>query len=383
MKSLSLLFVVALTSVAFAQEDLRNELNDEISVLYPKTTLKKKPGVKRIAQRQDVGGLEEESRGVIINNNLNAPVKEEPSTTVEAAPVEASKGLEVRKAREQVERGTEDTIVQQLEKDRLEAERERSKRAAEAFEPKQKEVVAPAPPIAVQEVAPPPPVVYVAPTQTVKTEVDKSQSLDQVDGKTQMYIGALGGFGSYATASNVQGKMAAGILLGVEFPENFILEGNVVFSQYDINNVPACTQTDVAGNCIGLITPINQRMTQTNVGVTGKYAFLKGRIRPMVGGILTYTKRSFENRNNSYYQNAYNYSSTRQSYPDSWAIDGGVSIGVDVALSPKFAIGADFKYLTNLTYDREDNPTTRSYGNSQPVEELSYYIFSAAATFRF
>jgi hypothetical protein len=177
--------------------------------------------------------------------------------------------------------------------------------------------------------------------------------------------------------------MAGGILLGVEFPENFILEGSVIFSQYDINNVPACSQTDYAGNCIGVIIPINQRMTQTNVGLGAKYAFLKGRVRPMVGGLLSYTKRSFENRNTTSYTNGYNYTGARQSYPDSWGIDGGVSLGVDVSLSPKFAIGADFKYLTNLTYDREDNPQTRSYGNSQPVEELSYYIFSAAATFRF
>jgi hypothetical protein len=146
--------------------------------------------------------------------------------------------------------------------------------------------------------------------------------------------------------------------------------------------VPACSQFDFYGNCIGYLALVNQRMTDTTISLGGKYAFLHGRVRPTVGALFAYSKRSFENINN--YSYVYNgYYQNRQQYPDSWAVDGGLSLGADVKLSERFHIGADFRYFMNLTYDRADNPQTRYYGNSTPIEELSYYIFSLSATLRF
>src|SRR5688572_10666777 len=112
MKSFSIILVVALGAFAFALDEIRSELNNEIKVLYPRTTLKKRADVKRLASRPDVD-LEENSRSVIINNNVSPDrVREDSSTVVEASPVDPSKGAEARKSRELVEKGTEDTIVQ-------------------------------------------------------------------------------------------------------------------------------------------------------------------------------------------------------------------------------------------------------------------------------
>jgi len=388
MKNLSILLILAVSFAAWAQEDLRNELNNEISVLYPETTLKKKAHNKKMASRQDLS-LEDETRSVIINNNVSAPnsdrVTEQPSTVVEASPVEVSKGAESRKLREQMERGTEDVIVQQLEKDRIDAEKERVKKAQDIFnkeQPKQ-EVAAPVapvyvPPVAVQEVAP---TVSVAPTQTVESVIPATQTAE--DERMSYYVGGLAGFGDYSTANNVDGKFGLGAVMGLEFSSKFIIETGFIWSQYDINNVFSCYQFDYWGNCMsGSFVPMTQRMDQYNINLAGKYAFLRGRVRPVVGAILSYTYRTFKNKYNP--TNFNYYSNTQQNNPpDTRALDGGVSVGADIRLSDSFHIGADLKYMMNLTYDRDDNPRTRNYNNTQPIEELSYYFFTVQGTFRF
>ncbi len=391
MKSLSLLLVVALVAPAFAQEDLKDELNQEISVLYPKTTLKKRVKAQKVASRQDLD-LEDSNRSVIINNNVSAPnsdstVREQPSTVVEASPVDVSKAAESRRSREQMEKSTEDKIVQQLEKDRINAEQERSKKAEDIFSREQQQKVevapvAPVAPIAVQEVAP----VYVAPVvqQTSSAQlVEVEKTKDVKEEQSKMYIGALGGMGDYSTAKNVDGKAAAGVIFGMEFPEGFLLEANLIFSQYDVQESQCLNTLYGSPYGCGYYGDTTLRMTQTNLTIAGKYAFLGGRVRPVVGGLLGYTSRNFENKNTYNYNPYYNNTNSRQQYPSSWAIDGGISAGADIKLSEKFHIGADLRYMMNLTYDREENPVLRYYSNTTAIEELSYYMFSVNATFRF
>jgi len=353
MRLLTLILIGSLVpGFAMAQDEEKQELSREVEVLYKR-------------------------------------VEEQPPTVVEASPLEESKASRIRKNRIEAEKSTEDKLVEKLEKDRISAEQERARRAEKMFdasnddkdernnkdedEDKNKDKV-----IVVEEPAPSvyqAPVSVVAPApieQTIMAQEKKEEVAPQED-PTHYYIMGLGGVSDYTSAKNVKGLYAVGVAGGMEFPGRFIVETSFVYSLYDVE--------ESGLDQYYVYFPTTVRMEQKNISLTGKYAILGGRVRPMIGAIFSYTMRSFENRYPQYYTS---------SRPASWAIDGGLLGGVDVQLSKNFSIGGDFRYFMNLSYSRDEDPRRYGYYGvydtgraGKPIEEMSYMVLGVNAAVRF
>jgi outer membrane protein W len=402
--------LVALSLVAtqpvFSQDtasELRNELSQEIDGLYPKATLRKKSRKDLVAQKELDLDQDSKTKSTTIINNNYAPkadekIEQQPETVVEAAPLSESRVGKVKKSRSDFERSTEDTLVEKLEQDRINAERERAKRAEELFNKKEEVVkeapvveVAPAP--IVQPVVQPIVVQHVDPVNTSATAVEDVEKTKPKDEKAKFYVSAAGGVGDYATAKNVKGVYAAGVSGGIILDNSIAIELSAMFSSYDVTE----TRYDFFSNTY---FPSDVQMDQQNFTLSGKYLFLDGRVRPLVGALVSYTHRTFENRFANPYGSPYgagygypyannNNFNQNVSRPSSWSIDGGLLVGADVKISESFFLGADVRYLTNLSYRRDRDPRDVGYygvfsnGFGTPIEELSYYLFTVNGGFRF
>jgi outer membrane protein W len=100
---------------------------------------------------------------------------------------------------------------------------------------------------------------------------------------------------------------------------------------------------------------------------------MAGAIRPTLGGILSYSYRTYVTDSFT----AMGASGTKTG--TSGAIDFGITAGVDIALNERFAIGADLKYMFNISSNI--NGDTQP-GASSP-EKLNYYILGVAAKMAF
>jgi outer membrane protein W len=361
----------------------------------------------------------------ILNNQklqgYQGAVQDAPTTVVQEAPVKVSPSETLRKERAGAEAATEDGIVQTLEKARLDDEVRRRNKFNDALNSTvsgmtQPATAAPAAPVAapVAPVAAPTAAAIVEENEVVEVAPQKPQraskrkkviledetaddrSSDKVDVKaevraaiaeqtaaplnlTSYYVSALVGTQSYDSA-NVHGKLASGLSIGMVTPDRFVAEGSFVYAQNQVD--------DIAGP-----NPTFQRlnMNQYNFSAAAKYQLLPGKLRPTVGGIASYTRRSYEFANNSYYGNSNATLATTD------AFDAGLEAGLDLALTNNFSIGADFRYLWNIASKNSNSDSSNSYNNSYGgygyagnyasnpkfVEDLAYYIASLSAKFTF
>lgn len=339
-------------------------------------------------------------------------VQEQPVTVVEGSLLKESKADQLRKARTDMETDTEQKIVEKLEEARMRDEQERANKlfGGAALAPSSSSsaaavVVAPAAPAPVmaQPVAPP----TAAQTEVVgasagaaavssgttsaaaaeakleikedkKPEVDvKSEikaALDEREAakkveKQQLYISGLAGMGEYPDVVNMRGTGAAGFAIGVVNKNRVVVEGSFLYSSYDIEDLSAGSGA----------FPVFKELTQYNTAAAVKFQILPGALRPFVGALVSYTYRT--------YSDAQGYYSSPTADASTQAIDVGATAGLDMMVSDNFSIGADFKYITNVT-NRSDsryqdsmvNPSM-SYGT--PVEELQYYTLSLTGKFLF
>lgn len=403
----ALLLVMSLTlpQVLFAQEDssaqFKNEINKEIDGIYPKAPKAAKRSKKIVVN--DLGEEERPSSTTIINNNL-APaesdqqnVQQQPPTYVEATPLKESRTDLARKNRMELEKNTEDKLLEKIEQNRVESEKERSRKAEHLFEKqfdeeKEKDQEKPAPvvvapaPVPVVQPTPAPVIANDKPLQVeiVKGQLEEVKEKEKpVEPKSAMYVSALGGFPDYADSNNVKGKYSVGVATGFIFPERIVLEGSYVYSRFDVTEA----RKDSFYPTYYYQAPV--QMNQHNIAVAGKYMFLDSRVRPLAGVLLSYTYRTFEDKNNT---TGYGYGTTpRQgNRPSSSAFDAGLLVGADVKVSDSFSIGTDFRYIFNLSYTRESDPSQYGYygvysgeAAGKPVEEFAYYLFTLSGTFRF
>lgn len=291
-------------------------------------------------------------------------VEKQPTTVVEDVPLKESKADQLRKQRENVERQTEERIVEKLEGDRVRAEQERAQKIMDVMETKpvvQPEPVAAKPVVEAAPIAVPPPAI----TQ-VKEELKEVKD-DNKSGK--MSANALIGISSYTSGDNVKGGTAFGAGIGYLVDPQMSFNLEFLYSRFDIEN-PSSFYYDPLTN---FYYPYVTRMDQYNISANMKYRVIENsRLSPYIGGILSYTIRSFSNGNLPY-QNIQNANLS------SWAMDAGLMGGVDFALSDKFSIGMDLRYLFNITYNL-NNVQNRNYyfsgitPGTKAIESLNYYI---------
>ncbi len=329
------------------------------------------------------------------------PVKQ-PTTVIEATPLVESKAEKIRKSRQDAELSTEQGIVEKLEQSRLEDEKRRGEvlfgdKFNTLMTQGQQPAAAPAPvapaPVAQPAPAPVPVVPVIVPEQVVaapapiekeeKKEIDReairgevSMALaemkkDEEKPKAKTYISLMAGSGDYPDAVNVKPQYSLGLGIGRELSERLILEGSFQYSNYQIEQrflngsyySGSCVY-DYQGNCYPRITEMNQYSTSALV----KYQILPGMFRPEIGSLVSYTYRTFTDKQFA----------LSNATVSSQAMDFGVMGGVTMQLTEGFSLGLDMRYMWNLTNKVDGTSLQKSaiyqgYSQDTPIEQLSYW----------
>lgn len=318
-------------------------------------------------------------------------IQKQPTTVIEASPLTESRAEQIRRARQDAEVQTEQRIVEKLETSRIEDEK---KRASVLFgdkfnqlnnnevqaQPVQQPVVAQ--PVQVQQVHEPKEntrdIIREELAAAIKAE--EEVPVGYVESK---YVGAVLGVGDYPDVRNVRGNYALGVSFGSKY-DNFVVEGSFLYSNYSVENqgYPYGAGYGQGYNPYGnggYYVPNKIDVNQYTGSLAAKVQIFSGIVRPVVGGLVAYSYRSFAwaNDNNGYgYQN----SATANSH----AIDFGALVGADLEFSPKYSLGLDFRYMFNLSSRVNAGNSWMSgpqYGT--PIEKLQYYLMSIVGRVNF
>lgn len=315
--------------------------------------------------------LPQARRVLILNRSQNVNVQQQPVTNVEATPLTDSRAAQLRRAREDAEVSTEQKIVEKLEQSRLEDEK---RRANALFGNKLDEQNN------IQEAAPVQ--VQVIPVQqeqnqgqnleavkndiisSVREELNAKSEKEEV--ASQAYISGSIGVTSYSGAVNVESNEAMGVSVGSRLDSNFIVEGSFLYSNHYVDNLNQSSSRYF----------VYDDLDQYNFLIGAKYAPQFGRISPQIGALVSYTHRIYTqiNQTSSYFDSRTE--SQGESKTDS--IDVGLSLGMDIKISDNFVIGAEYKFITNLT-NRSDSRLLDDYYSfydiGTPLEEFDYSSF--------
>jgi outer membrane protein W len=184
------------------------------------------------------------------------------------------------------------------------------------------------------------------------------------------YVNGLVGTADYPDAYNVESDMAAGVSFGGYLNDRVQIEAAYFFSKYYINEKYWADSMDLW-----------RKMDQHNFMVNAQYVIYTGLIRPHVGAALSYTYRQYDTPGNAWSTNNYLYEDA-----SSTSVDMGPAFGASFHFSELFALGLDFRYMINLTNSRNsDYLSTQYYGSEdvEPIEKLSYYMFTLSGKFHF
>jgi hypothetical protein len=179
---------------------------------------------------------------------------------------------------------------------------------------------------------------------------------------TSYYVAGQVGTANYKDGANIRGKLASGFSLGMVTPDRFVVEGSFMYGQFQVDDFygqnPTYSTLD---------------MDQYNWSVGGKYQLLPGKLRPTVGALASYTRRSY----------SFAGFSNGESILTTDAFDAGLQGGVDLALTNNFSIGGDFRYMWNIASKSSEKNSMRANYGIPYVEDLSYYIATLSAKFTF
>jgi hypothetical protein len=430
-----------LPMIAFAQApapSLDEEVNSEIDKMVEKSAPEKKSEVKVIRPQMMAAPTIQiitapmqpmpapQAPAAVTAQPVEVPnISKQPTTVVESTPLVESKADQLRKSRQEAEVATETGIVEKLEQSRLEDEKKRAEvlfgdkfnnLMKQGTQPTAEAVSAPVAPVVAPIAAPVVPVVAVEPVAAPKVEetvvksgpsaeelalaAEKKAELDRemVRGEIntaiaelkkveeekpvrKSYAALLVGATDYPDAENVKPQYSLGVAIGKQMNDRFVLEGSFQYSNFQVEQrfltgtyFSGSCYYDFAGNCYPRITEMNQYTTSAVL----KYQLFSGMIKPEIGGLFSYTYRSFSDKQ-------FAISSGTVS---SQALDMGVVGGIGIELSENTTVGIDAKYSWNLTNKVDGTALQKSsiyqgYSTDKAIEDLSYWStnLSLKATF--
>ena len=312
----------------------------------------------------------------ILNRTANVQhqqVQQQPVTNVEATPLTDSRASQLRRARQDAEVQTEQKIVEKLEQSRLQDEKDRAQRLfgnkLENNNLQNQQPLAPA--NQTVQVIPQEPQKQEPSLDEVKEEIISSMRaelapVEEEKPESQTYISGTIGIAEYQDAINVESNEAMGLSIGTRLDDKFIVEGSFIYSNHYVDQVNYRYSSSF----------VYDDLDQYNFIAAAKYAPRFGRFSPHVGALVSYTHRKYAEVNmNNRYSRQTSYVS-EESETD--AFDWGISMGVDVHLSDNFIIGAEYRYITNLTSKSDSRflDDYYSYYNvGTPLEEFDYSTF--------
>ncbi len=380
MKKFIFLAALSLPVVGFAQGTaVDQDVDQELNQLYSQDS-----GASASSTRARLGGSNTVSVNTQVqvpSTNANSQVQKQPLTVVEASPLTESRAEQMRKMRQETELGTETRIVEKLEQARMEDERKRANAlfgdkfsAMNGQEGQQQQVP-------VQQV----PVQVVAPQENtrdiVREELSAALKTEQEAEQTpveQKYFAALIGISEIPDASNVRGNYSLGATFGTKFDNVYAVEGTFLSSNYTMNPVFYS----------GYIAP-NMDINAYSASIAAKYMFFSGMVKPIVGGLVQYTYRTYAWSNNNYGGGGYSgnpyYGGTygNETTTNSHAIDLGLIVGADIDFSPKFSLGIDYRYLFNISSRRNSNAFAYQPFYGKALETMNSYVMSLSAKVNF
>lgn len=315
-------------------------------------------------------------------------VVEQPTTRVEASPLEESNAERMRRLRQENELQTEQKIVEKLEASRLEDEKKRADRLfgnrtdgqEQVQQMPQQQVVVPTvvTPVIVEEQK-----ASSSELSSAKKEIIDAIKEEKADGAVVMqtpieetssrryFISGLVGTSEYGSAVNIEGRGSAGFVLGFESDENLTLEGSFIYSNYYMSDYRWITGEAVF-----------RELDQYGIGATAKYHFMTGRIKPFVSGSAAFVHRKYADRL------AYGWSGgylPNDSEATSNAIDLGIGLGVEFAVTEGFSLGLEYRYATNVMNRSDSDILDRQYRapGVRLVEETDYSSLLLSGKVRF
>lgn len=360
-----------------ANSELNAEVDSEIEQMYQQSNTSNINAPSADARA---------ATGAVVTQTVvvpqQAPVQKQPETTVEGSPLSNSRADSIRRGRQEEELRTESRIVEKLEQSRLEDEK---KRAAvlfgDKFDTLQNQQTAQ--PVQVQQVQP----VQVAPVQAPSSQVqpiiinqNETLTRDAVreevraalteDDKAilpsieQKYFTANAGIGQYPDIESIKGNYALGAGFGTRF-DYFLVEGSFLYSNYtmDAKYVDSFYQVRAA----------NFDMNQYQGMLALKYQLIGGFVRPVIGGLVSYSYRQYVANNNTAYGTA------GTEFGTSHAIDLGIIAGLDLEFNDKMSAGVDLKYMYNMS----NKISGQTAAGSTPVEDLQYFTTGLFARVNF
>lgn len=305
-------------------------------------------------------------------------VQKQPITVVEASPLSDSRADHIRKNRQDEEMRTESRIVEKLEQSRMEDEKKRAavlfgdkfenlqNAQAPAAQPVQmaQPVIAPSTQAAPAVIQQNEPLTRDAIREEMHAALDENeQAITPV--LEQKYFAGIAGIANYPDIKAIEGNYSLGAAFGTRF-DYFMIEGSFVFSNYSILGASYLSQNNY-------IYLADFEMNQYQGMLAAKYQLLGGFVRPVLGGLASYSYRNYASTTPT------TYGASGTEFGTSHAIDLGVIAGVDLEFSEKMSIGVDMKYMFNMS-SRIDGA---SVGGAVLPEKSQYYMTSLIARVNF
>ena len=197
---------------------------------------------------------------------------------------------------------------------------------------------------------------------------------------TEFYIQAQGGLVDQHELANSEGQGAVGLGVGMLFSNRWSIEGNFLFSNHQSSHSYCLVSNS---NCSAGTAPDAVRTSSVDTysfALLGRYDFdFWRRIRPGVGVAASYTFRQ-------------HFANEASDVRESSAGDMGPFLGVDVVITDSFRIGAQWRYMMNLTFESEapDNSTSnlvevpvKSGTDLSVLEETAYQVWLLSAKYIF
>jgi len=352
-----------------------SDVDAELDALYASTQKEDAPAKAK--------STKVETEPIVIVNKANSvsgaskvPVaqpseaQKQPTTLIEATPIAESRAEKIRRNRQDVELLTEQKIVEKLEQSRMEDEK---KRADVLFGDRNEPIGKPQPEktreIVREEVA-----------AAIKDDEMLSSTVDS------KYVAGILGIGDYPDTKQVSGNYAMGVAFGSKF-ENFILEGTFLYSNYTVGGqgyYSGLVSTSYSYGYLnpyannGVYVPDSIDVQQYAGSLAAKVQLFDGMIKPVFGGLVSYSYRNYSWNNNTFY------GYVNDNKANSSAVDVGAIIGADLDLSSRYSLGLDYRYMWNLSSKVNGGNTWMAgpqYGTQ--LEKLQYYVMSLVGRVNF
>jgi hypothetical protein len=194
---------------------------------------------------------------------------------------------------------------------------------------------------------------------------DKAAAEEQISLFERKYFSMIAGVPQYSNANGIQGNYSLGFNIGTT--NNFLqVEVGFIYSNYLITDAQYVDR-------FNYVRLADFSLNQYQTFVATKIQLLDGDIRPSVGGLASYSFRK-------YVADSFTtYGDKGTDFGQSSAIDLGVTAGIDLALSQRFSLGADLKYMFNIS----SNINGKTSSNAASPEKLSYYLLGLTAKMMF